>query len=110
MLIEYKISCIIPFPFQAAALALTQHLVFEAFCPLNGAEQEPMVTKSDFPAPSAPEMGVPKPSRHHRAKPVEQPPSPLVTQMMEMGFPRKHVEFAIKAISEWTLSHLIDNK
>ena len=58
-------SLLFIFTLQAAALALTQHLVFEAFCPLNGAEQEPRVTKSEFAAPMAPEMGVSKPFLNH---------------------------------------------
>ncbi|XP_071496413.1 E3 ubiquitin-protein ligase HERC2-like [Diadema antillarum] len=106
---------------EAAALALTQHLVNEAFCPLNGSDQEPPSAKSDYPALAAAEaggLGLPKPARPHRAKPVEQPPSPLVTQMMEMGFPRRHVEFAIKAITgvsealpgpEAVVNWLVDN-
>ncbi|XP_063970630.1 E3 ubiquitin-protein ligase HERC2-like [Lytechinus pictus] len=105
---------------KCAALALTQHLVKEAFCPLNGSDQEPIIVKTDFtPSPAMETVGLlPKLLRSHRAKPLEQPPSPLVTQMMEMGFPRKHVEFAIKAITgvsdaqpgpEAVVNWLVDN-
>lgn len=68
--------------------------------------------KTDFaPSPSAMEtVGLlPKLLRSHRAKPLEQPPSPLVNQMMDMGFPRKHVEFAIKAISKFIFPPQIGN-
>ena len=34
-------------------------------------------------------------------KATQQPPTPIVAQLIEMGFPRKKVEFAIKAMGEW---------
>lgn len=52
-----------------------------------------VITPTDTMAARAP--------RVRRIRPVESPASPLVQQLMEMGFVRKNVEFAIKAISKY---------
>ena len=83
---------------QAAALALCQYLVAENRKPPGQTDKDEapetvqVMTPTDSMAARAP--------RVRRIKPAEIPPTPLVSQLIEMGFVRKNVEFAIKALSK----------
>ena len=88
---------------QAAALAVSQYLM--AMC--NQQSDESDISDSESEHESSPPLKPePTPSNNapthtSKAKKIKanQPPlPPVVTQLMEMGFPRKNVEFAIKAI------------
>ncbi|KAI8508669.1 E3 ubiquitin-protein ligase herc2, partial [Branchiostoma belcheri] len=67
---------------EAAALAVCQHLAAE-----ERAKTPPVI-----------------PSKQHKQKKTRKssppPPVPVVQQLIEMGFPRKNVEFALKSLSE----------
>ena len=52
-------------------------------------------------------VNVPSPSTQ-KAKPVAAPPSPVVAQLMEMGFDRKRIEFAIQTTSSNSPERLIN--
>ncbi|XP_024897658.1 E3 ubiquitin-protein ligase HERC2 isoform X3 [Pteropus alecto] len=80
---------------QAAALAVCQCLAVEATHP----------SSPGFEDCGASEAATPMPVRHVRpvrAKKHRQPPAPaapVVVQLMEMGFPRRNIEFALKSLT-----------
>lgn len=80
---------------QAAALAVCQCLAVEATHP-------PSPGCEDC---SASEAAMPTPVRHIRAvrakrrRPPAAPAAPAVAQLMEMGFPRRNIEFALKSLT-----------
>ncbi|XP_038055580.1 E3 ubiquitin-protein ligase HERC2-like [Patiria miniata] len=85
---------------EAAALALCQYLVAETKTPPPGyLNEEVRIPQPVREIVSPSDTAAARPVRQRRAKPAELPPSPLVSQLMEMGFVRRNVEFAIKALS-----------
>ncbi|XP_048243824.1 E3 ubiquitin-protein ligase HERC2-like isoform X1 [Haliotis rufescens] len=98
---------------EAAALATCQYLTAEAGQPCDSDEdtssdEDQMmasgissITSFNTPPVAAPVPRVPRP---RKMRPSQPPPSSLVQQIIEMGFPRKNVEFAIKVIGNGALS------
>ncbi|XP_033111225.1 E3 ubiquitin-protein ligase HERC2-like [Anneissia japonica] len=92
---------------ESAALAVCQHLVAEARYPshmTSSPENRSPSTPSPVaasagsaarPAGDKPTGAVTKPKK---VKPAQPPPSLLVLQVMEMGFPRLNVEFAVQSL------------
>uniref|UniRef100_A0A8C4NJF8 HECT-type E3 ubiquitin transferase n=1 Tax=Eptatretus burgeri TaxID=7764 RepID=A0A8C4NJF8_EPTBU len=82
--------------FQAAALAVCQHLALEGRFPTSPVYEE--TTSSDSGTPVSAVLA--HPARRSRVTSLPSlPPLPLVSQLMEMGFPRSNIEFALKALS-----------
>ncbi|XP_077983839.1 E3 ubiquitin-protein ligase HERC2-like [Glandiceps talaboti] len=107
---------------EAAALAICQYLAAEASHPtIDDTQSSFSETPTSTPVSSTPSTGaaaaassnnivsnnnisekysnVKVSSKSKKRKPSPPRPSPLVQQLMEMGFPRKNVEFAMKAHS-----------
>ena len=95
--------------FQAAALAVSQHLTAEAGRtippsleedeetePLKPADPNAMVAY--IPPPALPQGAGARLQKPKKLKPLPPPPQPMVAQIIEMGFTRSKVEFAIKAL------------
>ena len=84
----------LPFsPFQAAAISVCQFLAAEVYNPDSNVlpkERNKSKKKPAHPFKKLP----PKP-----AKPQAPPPAPIVTQLMEMGFLRRNIEYAIEVIT-----------
>ena len=108
--------------FQVAAIEVCQYLQAELDTPTNepsidsGSDDEQNIKESSSSAmaisnPSPPGLkglfdmpgaiARPTPPRQKKMKASALPPaSPIVSQLVEMGFPRKSVEFAEKALCE----------
>ncbi|XP_033632375.1 E3 ubiquitin-protein ligase HERC2-like [Asterias rubens] len=85
---------------EAAALALSQYLIAETKSPPPGyINEEVHIAQPVREIASPSDAAIARPIKQRRVKPTESPPSPLVSQLVEMGFNRKNVEFAIKALS-----------
>ena len=56
------------------------------------------VTADYLPSPVTNLMPVTRPQKAKKSKSQMSPPSPVVAQLVGMGFPRKKVEFAIKTL------------
>ena len=106
--------------FQAAAVSVCQYLVSEVHKPVlttheseAGPATEPAkaATKKKaakkaavtIPSVAAP---TPAPSRPQQPAPSA-PPTPLVSQIMEMGFPRRHIEYAMQTTQSSNLERLV---
>ncbi|KAL3879973.1 hypothetical protein ACJMK2_032247, partial [Sinanodonta woodiana] len=84
---------------EAACLAVCQYLTASSSQPQeesddsdSESEQAPPPYQPPTPAPSVPKQ------RSKRPKPQAPPPSDEVTRLMEMGFQRKHVEYAMRTL------------
>ncbi len=114
-------SCIPPGPFpspmQAAAVSVCQFLASEVHKPVHSTPEEEEEEEEPSPESKAPKKKLTvkramtadpvaavlsrSVSAPQRAQPPTiPPPSPVVTQIMEMGFPRRHVEYAMQVIKE----------
>lgn len=80
---------------QAAALAVCQFLAVESTHPSSPVLEESSSSEATTPV-TVQHIRPPK-QKKHKTSPV--PPLPIVLQLMEMGFPRKNVEFALKSLS-----------
>ena len=85
---------------QAAALALCQYLVAENRKPPGQCQADKEETVEPIQITTPTDTMAARAPRVRRIKPADPPPSPLVAQLIEMGFVRKNVEFAIKALSK----------
>ncbi|CAH1268468.1 HERC2 [Branchiostoma lanceolatum] len=105
---------------EAAALAVCQHLAAEVSRPCalpppisnsnivtNNSTSSPNTTISNILSTSPKERAKTPPvipSKQNKQKKTRKssppPPVPVVQQLIEMGFPRKNVEFALKSLSE----------
>ncbi|KAK4294466.1 hypothetical protein Pmani_032901 [Petrolisthes manimaculis] len=93
---------------EAAALALCENLTEEASHPspatpcsnddVSTPHSDQSLPGPPSPATHRPPRTLPHTTRGRRARPAS--PTPLVRQLMEMGFSRKSVEHAIKALDE----------
>ncbi|KAK3100706.1 hypothetical protein FSP39_024049, partial [Pinctada imbricata] len=96
---------------EGAALAVSQYLM--AVCNQQSEDSDLSESESEHESsipPSKPEPvshsnNIPTTSstKAKKSKPNQAPLPPVVTQLMEMGFPKKNVEFAIKAIGSTSL-------
>uniref|UniRef100_A0A3B3QN49 E3 ubiquitin-protein ligase HERC2 n=1 Tax=Paramormyrops kingsleyae TaxID=1676925 RepID=A0A3B3QN49_9TELE len=83
---------------QAAALAVCQYLAVEATHPSSPLLEDSSSSEDTTPV-TVQHMRPPK-QKKQKASPV--PPVPVVVQLMEMGFQRKNIEFALKSLSGTT--------
>ncbi|XP_052077229.1 E3 ubiquitin-protein ligase HERC2-like isoform X2 [Mytilus californianus] len=88
---------------EGAALTVTQYLTAshsqkgeDSDSSDSESEEEVIPTTTNLPV-STDNNNSNRPPKPKKLKPTQPPPSALVTQLMEMGFSRKNVEFAIKA-------------
>ena len=89
---------------QGATLAVAQYLTAESSRPV---EEEPMVSSVDasvlaafMPPPTPTQPIVTRFQKPRKTKQAPPPPAPVVAQLIEMGFSRKKVEIAVKALGE----------
>jgi len=98
------LSCIIIHsPFQVAALAVCQYLAAcasnpEPELPLPVRQQESSHHSLYLSPPATPRL---RTHRMRRSCPEATPTAEVILQLMEMGFPRKKIEFAIRALGEY---------
>ncbi|XP_062251671.1 LOW QUALITY PROTEIN: E3 ubiquitin-protein ligase HERC2 [Platichthys flesus] len=85
---------------EAAALAVCQYLAVESAHPSSPLFEES--SSSEATTPVTIQHVRPPKQKKQKTSPV--PPLPLVLQLMEMGFPRKNIEFALKSLSGTTSS------
>lgn len=85
---------------QAAALAVCQYLALESTHPASPLFEES--SSSEATTPVTIQHVRPPKQKKQKTSPV--PPLPIVIQLMEMGFPRKNIEFALKSLSGTTSS------
>lgn len=85
---------------QAAALAVCQYLALESAHPSSPLFEES--SSSEATTPVTIQHVRPPKQKKQKTSPV--PPLPIVIQLMEMGFPRKNIEFALKSLSGTTSS------
>ena len=85
---------------QAAALAVCQYLAVESTHPSSPLFEES--SSSEASTPVTVQQVRPPRLKKQKASPV--PPLPIVLQLMDMGFQRKHVEVALKTLSGTTAS------
>uniref|UniRef100_A0A1A8PRE6 E3 ubiquitin-protein ligase HERC2 n=3 Tax=Nothobranchius rachovii TaxID=451742 RepID=A0A1A8PRE6_9TELE len=83
---------------EAAALAVCQYLAVESAHPSSPLFEESSSSEATTPV-TIQHVKSPK-QKKQKASPV--PPLPIVLQLMEMGFPRKNIEFALKSLSGTT--------
>lgn len=83
---------------QAAALAVCQYLAVESTHPSSPLFEDSSSSEATTPV-TVQHMRLPK-QKKHKTSPV--PPVPIVLQLMEMGFQRKNIEFALKSLSGTT--------
>ncbi|XP_078115961.1 E3 ubiquitin-protein ligase HERC2 isoform X3 [Sander vitreus] len=83
---------------EAAALALCQYLAVESAHPSSPLFEES--SSSEATTPVTIQHVRPPKQKKQKTSPV--PPLPIVLQLMEMGFPRKNIEFALKSLSGTT--------
>ncbi|XP_043927990.1 E3 ubiquitin-protein ligase HERC2 [Protopterus annectens] len=82
---------------EAAALAVCQYLAVESTHPSSPTFDDS--SSSEAATPVTVQYIRPK-SKKQKPSPI--PPLPVVAQLMEMGFPRKSIEFALKSLSGTT--------
>ncbi|XP_041128227.1 E3 ubiquitin-protein ligase HERC2-like isoform X2 [Polyodon spathula] len=80
---------------EAAALAVCQYLAVESTHPSSPLFDDS--SSSEATTPVTVQQVLPPKQKKHKVSPV--PPLPLVGQLMEMGFQRKNIEFALKSLS-----------
>lgn len=94
---------------QAAALAVAQHLTAESSQVEEEDDEEPvtMISSVDsnalqayMPPPTPFQPIVTRLQKPRKMKQSQPPPLPVVAQLIEMGFPRKRVELAVKALGK----------
>ncbi|XP_068449211.1 E3 ubiquitin-protein ligase HERC2 isoform X3 [Clinocottus analis] len=83
---------------EAAALAVCQYLAVESSHPSSPLFEDS--SSSEATTPVTVQHARPARPRKQRSSPA--PPLPLVLQLMEMGFVRKNIEFALKSLSGTT--------
>uniref|UniRef100_A0A8D3BZ47 HECT-type E3 ubiquitin transferase n=1 Tax=Scophthalmus maximus TaxID=52904 RepID=A0A8D3BZ47_SCOMX len=83
---------------EAAALAVCQYLAVESAHPSSPLFEESSSSEATTPV-TIQHVKLPK-QKKQKTSPV--PPLPIVLQLMEMGFLRKNVEFALKSLSGTT--------
>ncbi|XP_061744248.1 E3 ubiquitin-protein ligase HERC2 isoform X2 [Nerophis ophidion] len=83
---------------EAAALAVCQYLAVESAHPSSPLFEESSSSEATTPV-TVQHVRPPKQKKH---KTSAVPPLPIVLQLMEMGFPRKNIEFALKSLSGTT--------
>ncbi|XP_067368465.1 E3 ubiquitin-protein ligase HERC2 isoform X5 [Channa argus] len=83
---------------EAAALAVCQYLAVESTHPSSPLFEESSSSEATTPV-TIQHVRQPK-QKKQKTSPV--PPLPIVLQLMEMGFPRKNIEFALKSLSGTT--------
>ncbi|TMS20567.1 E3 ubiquitin-protein ligase HERC2 [Larimichthys crocea] len=83
---------------EAAALAVCQYLAVESAHPSSPLFEES--SSSEATTPVTVQHVRPPKQKKQKTSPV--PPLPIVLQLMEMGFPRKNIEFALKSLSGTT--------
>uniref|UniRef100_A0A673CR73 HECT-type E3 ubiquitin transferase n=1 Tax=Sphaeramia orbicularis TaxID=375764 RepID=A0A673CR73_9TELE len=83
---------------EAAALAVCQYLAVESTHPSSPLFEESSSSEATTPV-TIQHIRPPK-QKKQKTSPV--PPLPIVLQLMEMGFPRKNIEFALKSLSGTT--------
>lgn len=100
--------------FQGAALSVAQYLTATSQLEVDDSESSESESDNEQVPPVRPQAEVPSNINRNKPKKVRnaeqrnhQEPhehvDPVVTQLMEMGFPKKNVKFALKAISELSL-------
>ena len=104
---------------QAAAVSVCQYLASEVHKPVvavHEAEQAQAAAASPIRTTAAPKKKTAAkkappsidPALTKPAKPSEpKPPTPVVKQIMEMGFPRRHVEYAMQTTQSDSLERLV---
>ncbi|MCI4375021.1 hypothetical protein PGIGA_G00104220 [Pangasianodon gigas] len=80
---------------EAAALAVCQFLAVESTHPSSPLFEDS--SSSEATTPLTVQHVRPPKQKKHKSSPV--PPAPIVLQLMEMGFQRKNIEFALKSLS-----------
>uniref|UniRef100_A0A8C9RA53 E3 ubiquitin-protein ligase HERC2 n=1 Tax=Scleropages formosus TaxID=113540 RepID=A0A8C9RA53_SCLFO len=83
---------------EAAALAVCQYLAVESTHPSSPLFEDS--SSSEATTPIAVQHMRPPRQKKRKASPI--PPLPIVVQLMEMGFQRKNIEFALKSLSGTT--------
>ncbi|XP_037554244.1 E3 ubiquitin-protein ligase HERC2 [Nematolebias whitei] len=79
---------------EAAALAVCQFLAVESTHPSSPLFEESSSSEATTPVT----IQHVKPPKQKKQKTSPVPPLPIVLQLMEMGFPRKNIEFALKSL------------
>ncbi|KAM9300223.1 E3 ubiquitin-protein ligase HERC2 isoform 4-T5 [Morus bassanus] len=80
---------------EAAALAVCQYLAVESTHPSTPVFED--CSSSEATTPITVQHIRPTKVKKRKQSPI--PPLPIVVQVMEMGFPRKNIEFALKSLS-----------
>ncbi|XP_048453850.1 E3 ubiquitin-protein ligase HERC2 [Rhincodon typus] len=80
---------------EAAALAVCQFLAVESTHPSTPVFDDSSSSEATTPVTVQPV----RPLKHKKRKPSPPPPLPIVAQLMEMGFGRKNIEFALKSLT-----------
>uniref|UniRef100_A0A8C6IXE5 HECT-type E3 ubiquitin transferase n=1 Tax=Melopsittacus undulatus TaxID=13146 RepID=A0A8C6IXE5_MELUD len=80
---------------EAAALAVCQYLAVESTHPSTPVFED--CSSSEATTPITVQHIRPTKAKKRKQSPI--PPLPIVVQLMEMGFPRKNIEFALKSLS-----------
>ncbi|XP_041055229.1 E3 ubiquitin-protein ligase HERC2 isoform X4 [Carcharodon carcharias] len=80
---------------EAAALAVCQFLAVESTHPSTPVFDDSSSSEATTPVTVQPV----RPIKHKKCKPSPPPPLPIVAQLMEMGFGRKNIEFALKSLT-----------
>uniref|UniRef100_A0A452GSK3 HECT-type E3 ubiquitin transferase n=1 Tax=Gopherus agassizii TaxID=38772 RepID=A0A452GSK3_9SAUR len=80
---------------EAAALAVCQYLAVESTHPSTPLFED--CSSSEATTPVTVQHIRPAKVKKRKQSPI--PPLPIVVQLMEMGFPRKNIEFALKSLS-----------
>ncbi|KFZ55913.1 E3 ubiquitin-protein ligase HERC2, partial [Podiceps cristatus] len=80
---------------EAAALAVCQYLAVESTHPSTPVFED--CSSSEATTPITVQHIRPTKVKKRKQSPI--PPLPIVVQLMEMGFPRKNIEFALKSLS-----------
>nr|XP_031307020.1 E3 ubiquitin-protein ligase HERC2 isoform X7 [Camelus dromedarius] len=80
---------------EAAALAVCQCLAVESTHPASPVFEDCSSSGATTPVP-VPHV---RPIRAKKHKPSPGPALPIVVQLMEMGFPRRNIEFALKSLT-----------
>ncbi|OWK60818.1 E3 ubiquitin-protein ligase HERC2 [Lonchura striata] len=80
---------------EAAALAVCQYLAVESTHPSTPLFED--CSSSEATTPITVQHIRPTKVKKRKQSPI--PPLPIVVQLMEMGFPRKNIEFALKSLS-----------
>ena len=92
--------------FQSACLSVCQYLtaskdnIFEEDIEDSDSDSESMPYQPTYVPPTAAAPTVLGKPKARKPRPTSSPPLPEVTRIMEMGFRRKQVEYAIKALGK----------